>query len=137
MGALTKSWYVLLFLMITGLFLYDNVWGRLKDISKEGIERESQIFGDVINVSDDYFYFHTGFSDIRIESANMPLIIKAKYGETVVHARRLKNGDIIGIDYHNYDYNYLLYFLSFIAFIIFLAIFFKEWKITLRGFEDA
>lgn len=60
-----------------------------------------------------------------------------RYGEVLVYGTTNKNGyvDVVGI--HNYDYNYFLYAASFLAIIIVLVFFFKEWKITPRGIEDA
>lgn len=137
MRILTRIWYALLFILIVGLFFYDNVWWIEYSHSLLGVERKAQIFGKIINISKDHFYIDTGSLNRRIEFSNMPGIRKARYGETVVYVIFRKDGMIEGIDYHNYDYNYLLYFLSFIALIVFLVIFFREWKFTLRGFENA
>lgn len=137
MGGLTRVWYILLFILIVGLFLYDNVWWIDYSINIGGIQKETQFFGKIINISKNHFYLYTGASNVKIESSNIPNVKEARYGESVVHILRRGDGTFIALGYHNYDYNYLLYFLSFIAFIIFLVIFLKEWKLTLRGFENA
>lgn len=137
MGDFIRIWYALLFILIFGLFLYDNVWYMEYSLSERDIERETQFFGKIVNISDDHFYLDIGSSNIRIESFNMLEIRKARYGETVVHVIYGGEGAIEGIGYHNYDYNYFLYVLSSIAFVIFLIIFFKEWRFTWRGFENA
>lgn len=136
MGALIRVWYALLFILIVGLFLYDNVWWIWQGSTKSNVENKVQIFGKIINISNNHFYIYTGHSNLKINSSNMPPVRKAKYGETIVYAVN-KDNVIEGIDYHNYDYNYVLYILSFIALIIFLVILFREWKLTLKGFEDA
>ena len=137
MGWLTRVWYLLLLILIITLVFYENVGYELNRAERAGVETEGQLFGTIVNISKDNFYLDEGSSNLRIESLNMLQIRKARYGETVVHVIYKKNGVIEGIDYHNYDYNHLLYLLSLIAFVIFLAIFFKEWRLTLRGFENA
>jgi len=119
------------------LVFYDNVWWREHVLRIQGVERETQLFGKIINVSEDHFYFHDDSSDFRIDSLGMPKVRKAMYGETVVHVISRGDGTFEGLDYHNYDYNYVLYVISFVAFVIFLVLFFREWKLTFRGFKDA
>ncbi len=130
MRGLTKVFYFFVFVLIAWLVFYDGIWWEEYELNKRGAGRETQLFGNIINISEDYFYLHTASSDVRIESFGMPPVRRARYGETVVHGIFREGGITEGLDYHNYDYNYVLYILSFIAFIIFLIIFFKEWKIT-------
>ena len=137
MGVLTRVWYVLLFILIMGLVFYDDIWWAEYKLSERGIERETQFFGKIINISKDHFYLYTGPSNVKIESSNIPDVRKTRYGEIVVHVISKKDRIVEGINYHNYDYNYLLYIVSFFAFVIFVIIFFKEWKLTLKGFENA
>lgn len=140
-----RVWYVLLFILIVGLVFYDNVWwmymgqevfslsNYIKNPEKYG-DYKGQPFGRIINISQDYFYFDDGDSSFKVIGSG---IKKAVYGETVLFLNFRRDGVIELIDYHNYDYNYLLYFLSFIALVIFLIIFLKEWRLGLRGFENA
>ncbi len=137
MGVLNRIWYALIFILIVGLFFYDNVWWLYRDLNIGDVDRETQVSGKIVNISEDHFYIYTGSSNLRIESSNTPKIRKARYGETVVHVLWRKNGTIEGLAYHNYDYNYVLYLFSFIALLMFLIIFFREWKLTSRGFENA
>ncbi len=123
-----------------GLFVYDNVRSMyvaehgftlnnyLKDPQRYGGGR-GQRFGKVINTSQDHFYFDLGDSYIKVIGSGVK---KSIYGETVIFINFRKDGIIELIDYHNYDYNYLLYLLSFIALVIFLIIFFREWRLTFR-----
>jgi len=137
MGGLRRVWYLLLFILIVGLFFYDNVWYMERDSRIEKIGKETQHFGKIINISEGHFYIHTGSSNLRIESSYMPEVRKVRFGETVVHVMPREGGIVEGIDYHNYDYNYLLYIISFIALVVFIVLFFKEWRVTFGGFEDA
>ncbi len=59
-----------------------------------------------------------------------------KYGEVAVYGYKT-NEAIYALSIHNYNYNYVLYFISFFAGLFILAFFFREWKITWRGFENA
>ncbi len=63
--------------------------------------------------------------------------IKPKWGEVLVYGELQEDGTIKAIGIHNYDYNYLIYFFSFIAGIVVLIWFFKDWRLTRRGFENA
>ena len=137
MGVLTKLFYIMIFFLIFGLIFYDHVWWANHIIKIERVGIEGQTFGKVINISEDHFYLRTVSSNIRIDSLGMPKVRKAKYGETVVHVIYREKGVVEGVDYHNYDYNYILYVVSFFSLFVLLFVFFKEWKLTLRGFEDA
>ncbi len=145
MRGLTRSWYVLLFILVVALFLYDNVYSMYKSENEFTLEKylenpqkygghKGQRFGKIINISQDHFYFNLGDSSIRVSGSGVE---KSVYGDTVVFLYYRKDGVIELIDYHHYNYNYLLYVVSFLAFIIFLIIFFNEWKVTWRGFENA
>jgi len=145
MGVLTRIWYVLLFILVVGLFFYDNINSRYKaeyglTLNKylENPQKyggyKGQHFGRIININQDYFYFDVGDSHIKVIGSGVK---KSVYGDTLVFINHKKDGTMKLIDYHNYNYNYLLYLVSFFALIIFVVVFFKEWKVTLRGFENA
>ena|SRR3989344_9053241 len=141
MGGLAKVWYFLLFVLITILFFYGNVMDKsygedafnldnyLKNPQKYG-DYKGQVFGKITGINQDSFYINS----LKVSGSG---IIKPVYGETVLFLDFKKDGIIKLIDYHNYNYNYFLYVISFFAFVVFIVIFFKEWKITLRGFKDA
>ena len=145
MGVLIKIWYFLLFILIVTLFLYDNAYDHYEAEHTFSLEKylgnptryedyKDQYLGKIINMSKNHFYLNVRGSHLKVFGSDVK---KSVYGETVFFLNFKKNGNIELIDYHNYNHNYLLYFFSFIAFIIFLFIFFQEWKITLKGFENA
>lgn len=145
MGALIRIWYSTLLVLIITLFVYSNVCEMYMDEHEFSLENylknpqkygnyKAKHFGKIINISQDHFYYNVGELSIRVEGSGVK---KAVYGETTLFINHRKDGIIELIDYHNYNYNYVLYVLSLLAFIIFLIIFLKEWKITPGGFEDA
>ena len=91
---------------------------------------KGQHFGKFISISQDNFYYDLGDLDIKVIGSGVRNPI---YGETVIFVNHRTDGIIELVDYHNYNYNYLLYFFSFIALVIFLILFFREWRLTLRG----
>lgn len=93
-----------------------------------------EYFGKVINISQNYFYFRSGSKEIKIYGSGIKMPV---LGETIVFLDFQKDGKIRMIDYHNYDYNYIIYIISFFALIVFVVIFLKEWKLTKKGFKDA
>jgi hypothetical protein len=144
MGVLIKIWYVLVFVLLIGLLLYgDN--HNLHRVERFNLDKyldgsgvyeghKGQRFGKIVNISQDHFYFDIGSHTIKIMGSGVE---GAVYGETVLFIDFRGDGVMELINHHNYDYNYLLYIISFFAFLVFLFIFFKEWRITIRGFENA
>jgi hypothetical protein len=143
---LIKVGYVLLFILIVSIVIYDNVYSKNYNI-EHGLVYELYIenpqkyggfktesFGKIINISEDHFYFNSGNENIKVFGLG---IKKPIFGETAVFLDYKKDGRIELIDYHNYDFNYFLYITSFLAIIVFITIFLKEWKITWKGFKDA
>ena len=88
----------------------------------------------ITSMSEDYFYVNLENTKIKIMGSGIKMPV---LGQTAVFLDFRKDGTVKLIDYHNYNYNYVLYILSFFALIIFLIMLFKEWKITLRGFKSA
>ena len=142
---LRRIQYLIIFLLILSLFAYENVISYDKRTEEFGLENymsnpekyggyEKQHFGTITEIHDDYFYFNSIQGELKVYGKGVE---KAKFGETVFLLRYRKDGVIELVDYHNYNYNYFLYFISFVALIIFLYIFFREWRFTLKGFEDA
>lgn len=143
MDLLNKFWHIVLFVLIVGLFTYDNLNYRyMKNFSMESyLENpqkyggyKGQQFGKIINISEGHFYFDMGSQTIKVYGSGVK---KAILGETLLFLHYRKDGKIGLIDYHNYNYNYLLYIISLFAFVIFIVIFFKEWKFTFWRFESA
>ena len=145
MGVLVKVWYLLLFILILSLFFYGNLYvdysaedvfnldGYFKNPQKYGRDNV-QVFGNIINIRQNNLYFDLGGLNINVVGSDVK---KAVYGETVLFLNFRKDGIIELLDYHNYNYNYLLYIISLFALVVFAIILFMEWKITVRGFKDA
>jgi len=142
---LTKIWFFLVLILTVVLLIHDNVRGV--DKAKEGFTITKYLenpqkyggvklenFGRIVNISQDHFYLDIGSRDLKVFGSG---IKKPILGEIVVYINYNKNGRIEMIDYHTYDYNYVLYGISFFALIAFMIIFFMEWRFTRRGFEDA
>lgn len=136
--------YFLLILLLIVAFVYDTVDGRVR--TKEVFEldkylEDPQYYNEpkyegmvkIINISEDHFYINLNNRIVRVAGSG---IERPKYGETIVYLHYTYEG-IELINFHNYNYNYVLYGVSIIALIIFVIIFFMEWKITLRGFKSA
>ena len=142
---LNGIWSFLILVLVVGFFLYDNVRSanKAKDSftinnyhenpQKYGGEK-IEVLGRLVNISQNYFYFDIGSKNLEVYGSG---VRKPILGETVVFLNFRKDGVIELIDFHNYNYNYLLYGVSIFALLIFGVIFFMEWKITLRGFKDA
>ncbi len=60
-----------------------------------------------------------------------------RYGQILIYGTFHQEGYIEARQVHNYNYNYLIYFISFLTFLFVLALFFSEWKISKRGIESA
>ena len=142
---LIRIWYILVFIFLIGLLVHENV--KNIDNSRDGFSLNNyyenpQKYGDVkfermgkiTKINQDHFYFDLGNVNIKIFGSGVK---KPILGETVVYVIYRKDGIIQLIDYHNYNFNYLLYAISIVALFVLIIIFFKEWKITARGFEDA
>jgi len=64
-------------------------------------------------------------------------VIPPRYGQILIYGTFHQEGYIEAQQVHNYNYNYLIYFISFLTFLFVLALFASEWKITKRGIESA
>lgn len=62
--------------------------------------------------------------------------IPPHWGEVSVYGTVQADGSLYARRIHNYNYNYLLYFLSFFAGGGVLLFFLHEWKITWRGIRE-
>ncbi|HLC96332.1 MAG TPA: hypothetical protein VJH97_03355 [Candidatus Nanoarchaeia archaeon] len=141
---MNKSVYLVVSILTIGLVAYDN-FDRIADPRQRTYldlyldnpalygGHKWGSWGTIVNQSDDHFYLFMQGHTIRVQGSVQPAI----WGETNYYLYFGEDGTISLIDYHNQDYFYLYYLLSFIGFLIFLWIFFKEWKLTKRGFENA
>lgn len=138
-------WNFLVFLLILGFLAYDNARGYngAKDsfTIKKYLENPQKYggvkienFGRIVNISQDHFYFDIGSTDLKVFGSGVK---EPVLGEMVVYLDYRKDGRIKMIDFHTYDYNFILYGISFIALIVFIFIFLKEWKFSWKGFKDA
>jgi len=141
---LTKIWFFALFILIVVLFIHDNVrtvektegftiTNYLEDPQKFGGFKTEYMVTN-INISPNHFYVNMAGENVKVYGSE---IKKPILGQTVLFIHFRKDGIIELIDYHNYNYNYFLYGVSIFALIIFIIIFFREWKVTWRGFKDA
>ena len=141
----SRALYFLILVLFIGTFVYDNLrtLGKAKDgftISNylsspekyDGYKME--VMGRIVKISQEHFVFNIGSMDLNILGSG---IQKPVLGETALYVNFRGDGTIEMIDYHNYNYNHVLYIISLIAIILFLTIFFKEWKITSGGFKNA
>lgn len=143
MKALTKFCYLLLFLLLATLLVYDDI-RILEDENAFTLDKylenpekyggvKSQRMGKIMEINYGYFLFSGSDKPIKvIGKIERPIL-----GETLIYVHYRKDGIIELIDYHNYNFNYILYLISLFAIAVFLIIFFKEWKLTKRGFENA
>ena len=142
---INKVLYLIALLLLVILVFYHNYYFKAGSSNGFSInnyeaspqaygERKIEQFGRIINISRDYFYFDLGGKSIKIYGTG---ITKPTLGETVIFANYGKDGKIRLIDYHNYNFNYVLYVISVLALVVFFVIFLKEWKITKRGFKNA
>lgn len=145
MKILLRVAYIFVLIIFVLLLVYEHAYlldKSKKSFSIEKYLQEPEKYGDkkmeriikIANINQDHFYFQWGKFNIKVIGSRIEMPI---LGETVVYLNFRKDGIIEMIDYHNYNYNYILYIISFFALIVFIIIFFKEWKITKRSFEDA
>lgn len=146
MDKLSSIWYALVFMLVISLLLYDKAHTMdLTNPNKHSLEQyfenpqlyggyNAERFGKIVNISKSHFYFNVGDKSIKIYGYD---IKKPILGETVLFLNFRQDGRIELIDYHNYNYNYVLYTISAFSLIVLIFIFSKEWKITPGGFRDA
>lgn len=111
---------------------YFSIENYLKNPEQYGGHTEEH-FGNIVYAGKDRFYLSLGTTTLEVYgSIESPVL-----GETAVFLDFGKDGKIRMIGYHNYNYNYLLYAASVLALVVFAILFFKEWKLTPRGFKNA
>lgn len=145
MKILLRTGYLLILILIIVLLLIDNI--SYSGAKEEGFTYSNYLenpqkyggvklenFGKIVKINQDHFYFDIGSRDLKVYGTG---IKRPVLGEIVVYINYNKNGKMEMIDYHTYDYNYVLYGLSVFALFIFMILFFLDWKFTWRGFKDA
>lgn len=143
---LSVIFYALVFILLIGFFVYDHAYYSYRQSTREfevnKYLESPEIYGNhqaermakIVSISQGHFYIRSGNVELKVMGSG---IKKPVLGESVFFLDFRKDGVIGLIDYHNYNFNYFLYGVSAIAIIVFVIIFFKEWKLTKRGFEDA
>lgn len=134
--------YLIVVLLIVVLLFYENAYHwekrefgftleRFLDQPQRYGDYRGERFGAIGEVYEDYFYFSVGDKVIKVMGkAEKPL-----FNEVTAHLEFRKDGTIQLLAYHNYKYNFFLYVVSALALGIFAWMFFREWKLTKRGFE--
>jgi len=89
-----------------------------------------QVTGKVGVVVDGKFYFDDKHLIIGSD-------VEAAKGGVTKLKLLVKDSKLYLLDYHNHDYLNFEIGLSVFALLIALVYFFREWKVTLRGFEYA
>tara|TARA_Y100000310_G_scaffold202322_1_gene202456 strand:- start:474 stop:893 length:420 start_codon:yes stop_codon:yes gene_type:complete len=127
----------LVLLSIFSLTQYDNYYPSIKDLN-ENPERYDQLlteqYGRIKEFREDGFILLSGNEEILVKTKNIRNPIQ---GSLSILGTFHKEGFIELNNIHYFDYNNSKYVVSVIGLIIFLFIFFKEWKITSRGFKHA
>ena len=136
--------YFFIFILILAFLVYDNkarknvaeksyLTNYLSEPKKYG-GSPGEYFGQIVNISRDSFYFSTEGKIIRVYGTGLKMPV---YGETVVYINFTKENGMQLVDYHNYNYNYIIYLISFLAVAVSILVFLKEWKFSWGGFKDA
>ena len=89
-----------------------------------------QLIGVISDKTNDYFYLKG--RDLKFYYKNVK---EPKFGEITTLVTFKKQGYFEVIDIHYHNYSFVKYILSSLAAFLFIFIFLKEWKITLRGFK--
>jgi len=139
---MSKIIYIMAAIILASLMYYsysehDKYYPSLADFLKDpakydGIATEHQ--SNIFNVTDDSFMLRSGSSFVTVK---YPDVRYPKYGTLNFMGYYRKEGYIEATRIKYNDYNYGKYLMSFIGLFLFLAMFFREWKLTMRGFEDA
>jgi len=134
--------YIIGIVILSGLSIYSyiyhinyapSVYDLLENKDKyNGFKTE--YVGTIINKTNDYFYLKSENTEIKVLYSN---VREPKFGQIRVYGIFEKEGYIRALDVQYHDYNFLKYILSLAGFVWFIIIFFREWKITKRGFENA
>ncbi len=130
---------------ITGLILmsifsltnYNNYYPSIKDLNEnpsryDGILTEQ--YGLIKEIKEDSFILVSGDSRILVKANN---IREPTQGSVNILGVFNKESFIELKNIHYSDYNNTKYLVSIMGLIMFLFIFFREWRITFRGFKYA
>jgi len=142
MRKLTLFGYLLvLVLLIITLFHFSSVYAGNED-KFDMISNPEKYPGVTKQFMGDYGGSFNGGFYLAYNEQIIPIHYSEEYspphfGNILVYGTFNKEGYVEAIGIHNYDYNYVIYFISLIAFFFGVWLFFKEWKITYRGFKSA
>ena len=126
---------VFLLLSAYSFSMYERYYPSITGFSKNPqmydgriIEAEGRIY------QSDGRYFLETTSNIPVEIVSDKEIEVPKLGSGVVVGRLRGDGTLQVEDIHIEDYHDFKYAVSIAAFLVFLAFFFRAWRISLRGF---
>ncbi len=129
----------LVLLSIYSLTQYNDYYPSAKDLNENpekyhGILTEQ--YGRIKELNEDSFVLLLGDSEILVKFNNEKIRMPIQ-GTISILGIYNKEGFIELKDIHYFDYNNTKYLASIIGLIMFLFIFFREWKLTSRGFKYA
>ncbi len=133
---------VVLFTLLVSLFHYRVAFTKADAFTfKKFLDNPKKYDGLVVSVMGPYGgSFPGGFfvihNKLPIKVYYEPFHDAPRIGEVLARGTLQVDGTLYAKQVHNYDYNYLWYALSFLTGMVVLIYFLKEWKCTLRGFEE-
>lgn len=136
------SWFVLIVVLLSLTLFHDSLRTHKYSFTMHDFLLEPQKYaGQTRNIMGVYQEpTKKGFSIIynkeKVEIIYDKEHQAPKYGEILIFGELQRDGTVKALGVHNYNYNFLLYLLSFIAGIIIIVVFFREWKLTKKGFVD-
>ena len=133
---------LLLILLLAAIMYYsyaehDNHYPTISDFLKDparydGVLTEQQL--QVYNITNESFLARFGDDYVAVK---YPGVKEPKFGMVTFLGHYKKEGYIEATAVRYNEYNNGKYLLSFAGLFLFVWIFFREWKITRRGFENA
>ena len=137
-----KIYYIIALVLLVSMMYYSytahsryypSISDFVKDPEKyDNVLTEQQV--QVYNITPDSFMTRFGNDEVLVKYPNLK---RPKYGQVTFLGYYKKEGFIQATAIRYSNYNYGKYVFSFIGLFILLFIFFREWKITSRGFKDA
>lgn len=127
----------LIALMYYSYEYHDRYYPSATDFLKDPVKYDGRITeqqGRIGNITNESFVAFFGEDSVLVKYPNVE---KPKYGFLTFVGYYKKEGYIEAKEIRHNNYNDGKYIFSVVGMIIFLFIFFREWKITSRGFEDA
>jgi len=139
---MNKIFYMIAAIALIALMYYsyeyhDRYYPSVTDFLKDPARFDGRIteqHGPIGNITNESFAAFFGEDSVLVKYSH---IEKPKYGFLTFVGYYKKEGYIEAKEIRYNNYNNGKYIFSVVGLIIFLFIFFREWKITSGGFEDA